>query len=228
MAGSDVPAVAAGAGISGSGRGNSWSRRLGNPEAAHHPSPAIRTPTAAALPHHRVLGGWVVAWQRRHGGCQPQRRGVIDGSLRHRGGTDIESLQRVERLDLHVELFDERHGQRSQVREIAAGHNAVDGDPVLLAHDRHAVLDLRREVRDQGVALEQLIVEAGDGMVSPLDAAGVQDLSAPRDDDGRAVPGEGEPGSRGSRLRPRTLRRQHGQRLFRRNERIDDEPALLE
>ncbi len=118
----------------------------------------------------------------RRGAREPDRRRrvreLVDG-LR----LDDQTLERVERLHLDVQLLDERHRQRAKVRKIAARDDHVDGRAVL-ARFRHRALHFGREKRHERIALEETrLAAAGPDRRVPRERVRVQLLAGTHDDD---------------------------------------------
>ena len=59
------------------------------------------------------------------------------------------SIRGVERLHLEVQLLDKRHREGPQVREISTADDRLHPRLMLGTNDVDAVIDLRREVRNE-------------------------------------------------------------------------------
>ena len=90
----------------------------------------------------------------RGSGSQLKRRHRI--GERSRRDTRIDQLGRVEGLYLHVHLLDEEHGERPQVRQVAARDDRGDRHAVHRPDEINQVLEFGRDLRHEQISIEQL------------------------------------------------------------------------
>ena len=74
---------------------------------------------------------------------------------RARRDSRIEQLRRVERFHFDVHLLDEEHRDRTQVGQVTAGDDGGHRHAMHRPDEIDIVLELRRNLRNEEVALEQ-------------------------------------------------------------------------
>ena len=191
-----------------------------------HPSPASST-SAAAAAMTRVCDDSFAGDRPIAAAAASRIAGARSPITSTTDGIDVEPVQRVERLDLHVGLFNQGHGQRPQIREIAAGDDRIDRMP-LLPDRLDAVAKLRREMGDQRVPLKQFFTCGRARPVLPLEFFRKYQLPIADDRDRRAVPVQRQPRRSGPSGRARPLPREQRERLRRREHLVDTKPGLPE
>ena len=141
------------------------------------------------------VNGHAVLARRGDGRRELERRnGVAERCWRH---ARIEQLRRVQRLHFDVHLLDEQHRERTQVRQVAAHDDGSDRHAVDRTDEIDDVLELRRNLRNEEVPIEQLGTRAGERRAErPREDARADDLGARDDRDRGAVTVQRERGDR--------------------------------